>query len=146
MLAACSGPDRRTVASRAALRIDPCSLVTRAEAEALLGAPVAGPEKTAARGQFVQCRYLARGGPEAGRLTVQVHAVDLRSKRRAFKDSGEAARPVTGIGDEAFWAPAMGALYVGKGPVTASFAAAAPGVDARRASRSLALKGLARIP
>ncbi len=94
----------------------------------------------------MQCRYLARGGPEAGRLTVQVHAVDLRSKQRAFRDSGETARPVRGIGDEAFWAPAMGALYVGKGPVTASFAAAAPGLDSRTASRSLAVRALARIP
>ena len=137
-----------TQASAATAAPDPCTLVTKAEAEAAIGAAVTGPAKGGGMGQFDQCQYLYSGErlTDQGAVTVQVQAVDLASKQKAFADGGEAIEPLAGLGDGAFWVPGHSALYVGKGNVTASFSVTRQGIDMKAASRALAEKGVARLP
>lgn len=139
---AAAGPSTATAA------IDPCTLVTRDEAAAALGGAVGAAQKQSGFGQFDQCQYLAEGEriADMGTVTVQVHGVDIASKRKAFADAGEATETVEGIGEAAFWAPGSSALYTGKHGRTASFSAAKAGIDAKAASRALAEKGLSRLP
>lgn len=127
---------------------DPCTLVTRAEAEAALGGVVQGPERASGFGQFSQCQYLASGERlvDVRSLTVQVHPVDFASKRKAFVDSGEPIEAVSGIGEAAFWVPGHGFLYVQKGGLTLGLAVQRQAIDALSASKELAAKVLARAP
>ena len=134
--------------AQAAAAPDACSLVTKADAEAAIGATVTGPDTSSGMGTMDQCQYLwsGEGLTDQGAVTVQVEAIDFASKRKAFVDGGEAIEPLTGIGEAAFWVPGHSALYVGKGKVTASFSVTRQGIDMKAASRALAEKGVARLP
>jgi hypothetical protein len=135
-------------AASAAAAPDPCSLITKAEAEAAIGAAVTGPDKSSGMGNFDQCQYQYSGErlTDVGAVTVQVEAVDLASKQKAFADAADPTEPVSGIGDAAFWAPGHSALFVGKGNLTTSFSVTRQGIDMKAASRALAEKGVARLP
>ena len=153
-LAACGQGDRddagsKTAAAPAASAApDACSLVTKADAEAAIGATVTGPEKSSGMGTMDQCQYLYSGErlADQGAVTVQVYPVDIASQQKAFAEAGEAMEPVSGIGQAAFWVPGHSALHVGKGNVTASFSVTRQGIDMKAASRALAEKGVARLP
>ena len=54
--------------------VDPCALLTQAEAEAILGKPIAAPEK----GSSSQCRY----APESGRGEIMLHVYPLEFKSK----------------------------------------------------------------
>ena len=130
-----------------ASRPDPCSLVTREEAETALGLKATGPEKNSGFGQFEQCQYLASGERlvDIRSVTVQVHPIDFASVRRAYAEQGEKIEPVEGIGEAAFWAPGQGFLIVQKGKITVGFAVHRSEADLLKASRELATRGLTRI-
>jgi len=142
-----NGSSPHAAKTAAAAGPDPCSLITQAEAAAALQGPVGAAQKGSGFGQFEQCQYLSAGEriADTGAVTIQVHPVDLASKRKALKASGETAQAVQGIGDGAFWAPGQSSLYVGKNGLTFSFSATKSGVDAEAASRRLAELGLQRI-
>jgi hypothetical protein len=128
--------------------LDPCSLITQAEAEAALGLKAEGPQKDSGFGQFAQCQYTASGErvTDVRSATVQVHPVDFASKRKAFADAGEKIEPIAGIGDAAFWAPGYSFLYVQKSKLTAAFAVHRQEADLLKASIELARNGLRRMP
>ena len=128
--------------------VDPCSLITQADAEAALGGKVEGPQKESGFGQFSQCQYTASGErvTDVRSATVQVHPVDFMSKRKAFADAGEKIEPVAGIGDAAFWVPGYSFLYVQKGKLTAAFAVHRQDADLLKASTQLAQNALSRVP
>ena len=151
-LAACGEQDKADApaptASASAKAPDACSLMTKADAEAAIGATVTGPQKSSGMGTMDQCQYLYSGErlADQGAVTVQVYPVDIGSQQKAFADAGVKSEPVTGIGESAFWAPSQSALFVGKGAVSVSFSVSRQGIDMKAASRALAEKGLARLP
>ncbi len=126
---------------------DPCSLVTREDAETALGLKASGPEKNSGFGQFQQCQYTANGQriSDIRSVTIQVHPVDFASMRKAYAEQGEKIEPVTGIGEAAFWSPNQSFLFIQRGKVTVGFAVHRAGTDLLKASRELAAKGLARL-
>jgi hypothetical protein len=92
---------------------DPCRLITRAEAAAALGRPVA---KVQPRTGFLirSCLFSsARGGRQ---VIVQLHhgpAASLAQFRMARRPDDQ---PVAGVGDEAWFTPDTGLLDVRKDP------------------------------
>jgi hypothetical protein len=98
--------------------LDPCALVTRADAEAVLGATLGEPERQTT-GPFETCIY----GDDAGNY-VQVQVSENVYTESTFDDAMKAAaeqvdieaEPVSGLGDKAYWL--VGVLWVQKGDVT----------------------------
>lgn len=85
--------------------IDPCTLVTHAEAVSVLKAPSVAEGVRQNSGTFDQCQFLG-GGPKIQdmvSLTVQLHRVDFESMKKAYEQSGEAITAVPGLNDAAFW-------------------------------------------
>ena len=138
----------RTSPSGEAGGIDPCSLVTPGEAEAVLQGKVNGPERASGFGQFSQCQYIASGEriSDVGNVTIQLHAVDFPSIRKSYVDGGEKIEPVSGVGEAAFWVPGHSMLLVQKGKLAAGFAVQRAGIDMASASKEVAAKGIARLP
>jgi hypothetical protein len=91
---------------------DPCRLVTRAEAAAALGQPVANVQP---RQGFLVRSCLFSGAPGGGQLIVQLHqgpAASLAQFRVARRPDDQ---PVGGVGDDAWFTPDTGLLDVRKG-------------------------------
>jgi hypothetical protein len=91
---------------------DPCRLVTRAEAAAVLGRPVA---KVQPRQGFLvrSCLFSsARGGQQ---LIVQLHQGPAASRAQFRMGRRADDQPVAGVGDEAWFTPDTGLLDVRKG-------------------------------
>jgi hypothetical protein len=134
-LAACgrnSGPGN--AAGSPSMSIDPCALVTRADAERVLGTRV----KPAIRRETVlmatgrECHYIATATPVAtadgtGGITLTVyddasiHAHDslfknagdyFRRNINALRSSGTTLVPVRGLGEAAYWQPGADLLHV----------------------------------
>jgi hypothetical protein len=90
--------------------IDPCALVTKAEAEEALGAPVGEAEKPKEANippSLATCRYVAKSGQHVSVLTITVRIGSSPSESKSgFESTKEmftGAQPVPGIGDDAFW-------------------------------------------
>ncbi|HXH22161.1 MAG TPA: hypothetical protein VNN10_09030 [Dehalococcoidia bacterium] len=97
--------------------VDACALVTRAEAEALLGSAVADTQKGPV-GPFQSCGYYSSAGVFD---FVQVQACRClggnqfdASARAGGEALGVTVKPVAGVGDKAYWL--NGILWVQKGP------------------------------
>lgn len=128
-LAACgrdSGPGN--AAESPSVSIDPCALVTRADAEQVLGTRV----KPAIRRATVlmatghECHYIATAGGTWGiALTVyddaSIHTHDalfknagdyFRRNMNALRSSGTTLVPVRGLGETAYWQPGADLLHV----------------------------------
>ncbi len=128
-LAACgrdSGPGN--VTELPGVSVDPCALVTRADAERVLGARV----KPAMRRETVlmatgrECHYIATAGGTWGiALTVyddaSIHAHDalfknagdyFRRNMNALRSSGTTLVPVRGLGEASYWQPSADLLHV----------------------------------
>jgi hypothetical protein len=136
-----------------------CNLVTRADAEALLGAPAPEPERTPA-GPFQTCAYYKS-------LTnfVQFQVCRCLSGNafdRVVKEGADflevEAKPVSGIGDKAYWLD--GILWVQKGDIAMNVWVSLPqffeadgealeGAQLERVAlpvaRDIALKALSRL-
>src|SRR6202158_3313500 len=78
--------------------IDPCRLVTKQEAQAVLGAPVASETSPPARAQKGNVRVCSIQGENGRALTVFVGS---RTKA-AFDHEKSGQTPVAGIGDDAY--------------------------------------------
>jgi hypothetical protein len=90
--------------------IDPCSLVTQAEAGAALGASAgAGERPTEANlpPRLATCRYIAPRGQGLAVMTVMVRQGERESESRIGFDQAKSQFPgaetVPGLGENAFW-------------------------------------------
>jgi hypothetical protein len=125
LVAACKGEERADSASSAAANqtgadIDPCQLVTRAEAEqALAAAPDAERPSEANNEYLATCRYVAPRGEGVVVLAVSVSRqngkVGFQNARR-MEEEGFKIQSMSGLGDDAFWvADPLHTLYVLEG-------------------------------
>jgi hypothetical protein len=113
-------------AQPAAGELDPCALVTKADAEGILGASL-GEQERQTVGPFETCIY----GDDIGNY-VQVQASDDVYTGSTFDDAMQAAaeeldieaKPVSGLGDKAYWL--VGVLWVQKGDVSLNVLAQTP--------------------
>ena len=116
---AAAQPPQSSAKQPARALIDPCALLTQAEAEAILGKPIAAPE-----GSSSQCTYAAQSG--SGDIMLHVLPMQFRSKeefhaflvkdteamnarlKESFKDTGAAPKetavePVPEVGGSAYY-------------------------------------------
>jgi hypothetical protein len=92
---------------------DPCRLVTRAEAAAVLGRPVA---KVQPRHGFLVRSCLFSSAREGGRqVIVQLHQGPAASRAQFRMGRRADDQPVAGVGDDAWFTPDTGLLDVRKG-------------------------------
>jgi len=106
--------------------LDPCELVTQADAEEVLGVSL-GEQERQTVGPFETCIY----GDITGNY-VQVQASDEVYTEGSFDDAMQAAadqldieaEPVSGLGDKAYWL--AGVLWVQKGDVSLDFLVQTP--------------------
>jgi len=157
----CGRPGDEGNTSRApARRIDPCALLTEADAQAALGGPVGQLSMTSvlddarnSSGDPAQCGYGLEDDPSR---TVRLEVRPMADARRAqgALDSARsvlAASGVTdvaGLGDAAFWAGgAIHQLHVRQGStgivVTCD---PGPGKDALAVAKAVAGRALGRLP
>lgn len=127
--------------------IDACALVTKAEAEALLGVPVGEPYPKTVPGVATTCNYLASGDRDSRNVFVWASPQKSADAARKFFDNakrdapslGTTAREQAGLGDGAFWI--NGQLWVLKGKVVLAFTA-----DTEAHTQQLAGQVLKRLP
>ena len=166
ILSAASVQTPRAASSFAA--VDACALLTNAEIERIAGAPVMDrrPTTEPAGGLLMsQCFFggsssrsvsLAIAGPVTGRAPItpreywrrQFHPRERHAER---KDENESeARPIGGVGDEAYWAGnrIAGALYVLRGNTFLRISVGCIRDEGERIekSKALALAALKRLP
>jgi hypothetical protein len=163
VLAGCGRPGsegRAPRAAAAAARIDPCALLTAADAQAALGGPVGQLSMTSvlddarnSSGDPAQCGYgLEDDASRTVRLEVRPMADAARaqgaldSARSVLAASG--VTDVAGLGDAAFWAGgAIHQLHVRQGStgivVTCD---PGPGKDALATAKAVAGRALGRLP
>lgn len=110
--------DTAPAATEAATEVehDPCELITTADAEAAIGAPAESERPPEANNDWMAtCRYVA---PRGQGVAVLVVTVGLQSAGAAFdnarrmEEAGVPTEPVSGVGDEALWAPDLTTLHV----------------------------------
>lgn len=114
VLAACGGgadppTQEQPAAGQAAGAIDPCALVTRAEAEQALGVSVGDPERPPEANiapVLSMCRYVGARGQGVAVLIVMVRAGHSASEAQTgfalMKEQFGDAQVIGGLGDEAF--------------------------------------------
>lgn len=92
---------------------DPCSLITRAEAEAAMAEPANGDGKSSAG----ECKFSAGGADGSDSLTLLVGKPDVLKKVVTSNGVGGtvSTETVSGLGDEAIFAPGLETMYVRKG-------------------------------
>jgi hypothetical protein len=121
----CGGGESDTTTSSApagggssSTSIDPCTLVTKAEADEALGGDAKQDRPTEANipPRMVACRYVAPRGEGVVVLTVIVRTGESAGEAKTGFDSIRSTMPsetVSGLGDDAFWM--MDQLYVLRG-------------------------------
>ena len=137
-----------TPATRASsTELDPCALVTSAEATQALGAavgPAERPREANHPPRMVTCRYVAPKGQGVAVMTVLVQRSDTASQARigfqSAKEQFPGATNVPGLGDDAF--AVANQLNVLKGPVHLNIT----GDFDLGTSKSLAANALQRLP
>lgn len=160
-LAGCgpSGGKAPLAAAGPARKIDPCALLTHADAQAALGGPVGQLAMTSvlddarnSSGDPAQCGYGLEDDPSRSvRLEVRPMADAgrargvLESTRSVLAAAG--VQDVPGLGDGAFWAGgAIHQLHLRKGSIEIVVTSdPGPGKDALAAAKSVAGKALARL-
>ena len=105
--AALARPEQAEQAGAVRAEVDPCALVTSAEAEQVLGAPPEAERPAEANNEYLAtCRYVAPRGDGLAVLAVMVSRQNGRygfDNARRMEEEGIRIEPVSGIGDEAFW-------------------------------------------
>lgn len=125
-------------------RLDACSLVTKAEVEAVAGRSVPEPTKAQA-GSQASCSYL---DPQARMMIAVVEVFagnDAAQGREIFKQRSQSAaqvQAVSGLGDDARWNAISKTLTVLKEKYVLSLVTP-QGLDA---ARKLAANALTRLP
>lgn len=172
LLAACGGGGEESTASAQQTQtpagtpkppgsgIDPCALVTKEDAEAILGSPVDEPKRQTLD-PFETCIYSAGTLAKGVQLLV---GSDVYTTDSGFDDAMESAarslgvepNPIPGLGDKAYWL--AGSLWVLKGNITFNLMVLTPELtdpqrdeevreqEALSATTDLAKKVLLRIP
>jgi hypothetical protein len=102
----------------AAGELDPCALLTQADAEAIVGTSLGTPERQTV-GPFEGCVYTDEAGAYV-QLQVSSDVYTQSTFDDAMKSAAEQidteAQPVSGLGDKAYWV--SGILWVQKGDVS----------------------------
>lgn len=140
-------PEEAMPAESAAAAIDPCTLVTSAEAGQALGVTVGAPERPSEANHppvLVTCRYLGPRDQGVAVLTIMVRQSDspatARAGFRSLREQYQGLETLDGIGDEAFF---MGnQLNVLEGTVHLNIT----GDFDRATATSLAKQAAARLP
>jgi Protein of unknown function (DUF3558) len=96
--------------AKASVTVDPCLLITKAEAEAALGMSVTGPETTRDE-SGVTCTYTHTATMLM--INVGAHSSSPAALEQVRKIYGEKAKSLSGIGDAAFQGPG-GMIYAVK--------------------------------
>ena len=126
--------------------INPCSLITQAEASAVLGVPVGQTEPQEWAGGAVECRYIA---PADQNLTIQVYPGGARAYEsyvRAF-EKAQRARPhkLGGLGDQAVFQAGQVVVLRREHFFVISIGLPMEDTDRLRMSKTLARKVLSRL-
>jgi hypothetical protein len=141
--------------------LDPCALVTKADAEEVLGVSLGDPDRQTA-GPFATCSY----GGETMENYVQVQVSNDVYTADSFDDAMQFAAgqldtelaPVSGVGDNAYWFADV--LWVQKGSATLDILVTTPKLtdlrlqedaegekqESLRITTELAAKALDRLP
>jgi hypothetical protein len=113
-------------AQPAAGELNPCALLTKADAEAIVGASLGEPARQTA-GPFETCIYNDNAGTyvqvQVGSGVYTESTFD-DAMRAAAKQIDIEATPVSGLGDKAYWL--SGILWVQKGDVSLNVLAQTP--------------------
>lgn len=97
---------------------DPCTLITRAQAEKAMAGPAAGPGKPADDLRERKCTYDAvESAGSAGSVTLTINNDPSILKSVVAAHVGGTSEQVSGLGDEAIYSPGLYILYVRKGNV-----------------------------
>ncbi|MGH8195923.1 MAG: hypothetical protein ACREQ8_16225 [Woeseiaceae bacterium] len=144
LLAACSSDEgaAETAAPTADIP-DPCALVTGADAEQALGAPISESDRPreANNEYLATCRYVAPRGAGVAVMTIMVHGPESgRAGFRSLREQPFDIEDVAGVGDEAF--RIADTLYVLQGEVFFSIG----GDLAPEQAKALAMKAIGRLP
>lgn len=135
----------------ATVALEACALVTREEAEAALGEPVAEGEP-ALVGEIETCSYAPATGGSIGSVQVAylTRGIDAAAFPGVLTEAAEAdLEPIAGIGDAAFWDGDQVVVLIGEVAISAI---AIPPSDAttsaadRDASTELARIAAGRVP
>ena len=164
LLAACGGsnettgsatasPTQSTAATGAnssatrppAVTPDPCSLLTKAEVEAALGAPISEPTQSGIGTPNVICDF--RGQAQTGVLLLVNNGSTSAGAKRIFDASRRDTYPeVAGLGESAYWQENSGGIHVLKGSFVVNLDVRPPaGKDRLAFARELATKVLVRL-
>jgi hypothetical protein len=147
LLVACGSDDgaAKTAATTADVP-DPCALVTDADAEQALGAPISESDRPSeANSEYMAtCRYVAPRGEGVAVMTIMVHGHEnAHAGFRTLREQPFEMEDVAGVGDEAFWmGDQLGTLYVLQGKVFFSIG----GDLALGQAKSLAMNAISRLP
>ena len=127
--------------------IDPCSLITKAEAEATLGKTVGEPDRTPQSFSGDWCAYQAVGAADTVVIGVERGVSAEGFKSQAEEESGMEVTPVPDLGDEAYSALSV---YVRKGDIFLTVSIDAGDFttleDRTKATVQLAQMAVARLP
>ena len=134
-------------AGGAAAPLDACALVTKAEVEALLGAPVDEPQLKTVPGVATTCSYLTSDARDSRSVFVWSSPQKSADAARKFFDNakrdapslGTTAREQAGLGDAAYWIHDQ--LWVLEGRVVLEFTS-----DTEANTLKLAGQVLQRLP
>ena len=152
----------------AAEKLDPCSLLTSSEIEAVQGhapAQKVASEQPSGSFRFTQCFYrtaeytssvsvavgvpLATDSKRSGPRQYWQQQFHPQVKPSPGRKKKEPPKPITGLGDEAFWVgdPLSGALYVRKGDVFLRLSVGGPTNETEKIRRAklLASRALTRL-
>ena len=139
-----SDPAASSSAAAAPAAVDPCALVTKAEADQALGgdATQERPNEANPSPRLATCRYTAARGQGLAVLVVMVRTgysdVEARTTFQGTRDLG-GTQPVAGLGDEAFWLADQLYVLAGTRQLTIS------GEVSRAQGEALARQALARL-
>lgn len=138
------------VAQAGQAAIDPCSLVTRAEAETAMAEPATG----AGVARHEECKYTAQAN-DSDTVTVTVGTPTVLKTVVTGNGVGGTVttEPVSGLGDEAIYQPGLQTIYVRKGDqafliqlaTIASIQSGDGGATARALDVTLARAALGRL-
>jgi hypothetical protein len=158
-LAACNAGGR-VESAWPPLDYDPCVLVTKADAEALLGQAVTSTKSESADPRFLKaCVYGAKSGTstKSVKILLQPRSSPIplgmapdrdlwKAKKRSFQEKGDPIQPVAGLGKDAFVEPS-GVLNVLTEKIILSILVDGFTTDAQNADaeKALAQKALSRM-